>query len=380
MSATDGTAPPPLLFTVVVPTRGDRARLLSLAQALAQQTLPRARWETIVVPDGVVLDAAVLARLADLGVRTSGTGARGGPGAARNAAPRPPAALARVHRGRRRPRPAGSSVPPPGSRPSPRSSARGLTVKPGAARCTGSRPTNRLPAHQPVRAAGSSASAATARTSSSPRRLLPRGHGPRLHARGGGSDVAREPQAVVTTRPSTALARSAALGAAARDGRAARRAPSRAVPRARRSAPPRPLRGAAPDRARERGVRARAGPALGSRLLGERAAPASARDRRAAFLPVWAKWRFDPLRLPVFLLVPFALARALARGALRRGAGRRPRARATPGPGAGRTPGSDTAARAPRPARRRARPTGPRSTRAPQPRRQPREAVARQQP
>lgn len=33
-----------------------------------------------------------------------------------------------------------------------------------------------------------------------------------------------------------------------------------------------------------------------------------------AFLPVWAKWRFSPLRLPVALLVPFALVLALARG------------------------------------------------------------------
>jgi hypothetical protein len=33
-----------------------------------------------------------------------------------------------------------------------------------------------------------------------------------------------------------------------------------------------------------------------------------------AFLPIWAKWRFHPLRLPVALLVPFALTSALVRG------------------------------------------------------------------
>ena len=37
----------------------------------------------------------------------------------------------------------------------------------------------------------------------------------------------------------------------------------------------------------------------------------------AAFLPIWAKWRFSPLRLPVALLVPFALVTALVRGSLR---------------------------------------------------------------
>jgi len=37
----------------------------------------------------------------------------------------------------------------------------------------------------------------------------------------------------------------------------------------------------------------------------------------AAFLPIWAKWRFDLKRLPVFLLVPFALLLALLRGKAR---------------------------------------------------------------
>jgi glycosyltransferase involved in cell wall biosynthesis len=36
-----------------------------------------------------------------------------------------------------------------------------------------------------------------------------------------------------------------------------------------------------------------------------------------AFLPIWAKWRFDLVRLPVYLLVPFALVAALMRGASR---------------------------------------------------------------
>jgi GT2 family glycosyltransferase len=36
-----------------------------------------------------------------------------------------------------------------------------------------------------------------------------------------------------------------------------------------------------------------------------------------AFLPIWAKWRFSPLRLPVALLVPFVLTGSLVRGWLR---------------------------------------------------------------
>ena len=36
-----------------------------------------------------------------------------------------------------------------------------------------------------------------------------------------------------------------------------------------------------------------------------------------AFLPIWAKWRFDVVRLPVILLVPFALGLALLRGRTR---------------------------------------------------------------
>jgi glycosyltransferase involved in cell wall biosynthesis len=36
-----------------------------------------------------------------------------------------------------------------------------------------------------------------------------------------------------------------------------------------------------------------------------------------AFLPIWAKWRFDLVRLPVYLVVPFALLAALMRGARR---------------------------------------------------------------
>jgi hypothetical protein len=46
-----------------------------------------------------------------------------------------------------------------------------------------------------------------------------------------------------------------------------------------------------------------------------------------AFLPVWAKWRFDPLRLPVILAVPFVLVFELLRGVAVAGATPRETAR-----------------------------------------------------
>ncbi len=49
-----------------------------------------------------------------------------------------------------------------------------------------------------------------------------------------------------------------------------------------------------------------------------------------AFLPIWAKWRFDLLRLPVILLVPLALVVALARGRMRASAASRRLRRETP--------------------------------------------------
>ena len=44
----------------------------------------------------------------------------------------------------------------------------------------------------------------------------------------------------------------------------------------------------------------------------------------AAFLPVWAKWRFDPLRLPVILAVPFVLVYEVLRGRAAGSAARSP--------------------------------------------------------
>jgi glycosyltransferase involved in cell wall biosynthesis len=79
-------APPPLpFFSVIVPTRG-AAGLPALLDALRAQTLGREHFETLVVADGVEPDAAARAALEALGAKLVRLDRRGGPGAARNAA------------------------------------------------------------------------------------------------------------------------------------------------------------------------------------------------------------------------------------------------------------------------------------------------------
>ena len=77
------TASPPL-FSVVVPTRGDPAKLDALLRALERQTLSRERWESIVAFDGVHPSPEIERRLRMLGARIETLPERLGPGAARN--------------------------------------------------------------------------------------------------------------------------------------------------------------------------------------------------------------------------------------------------------------------------------------------------------
>jgi len=70
------------LVSVIVPTRGRRARLEGLLAALARQTLPRDRWELVLAADRTTVDAALAPALAALGARV--VRGDGGPGAARN--------------------------------------------------------------------------------------------------------------------------------------------------------------------------------------------------------------------------------------------------------------------------------------------------------
>lgn len=73
------------LFSVIVPTLGMPGRLDETLRALGVQTLPREQWELIVVLDGAGDVETVRARAAACGARVVPLPAREGPGAARNA-------------------------------------------------------------------------------------------------------------------------------------------------------------------------------------------------------------------------------------------------------------------------------------------------------
>lgn len=76
------------LFTVVVPTRGDSSKLLPLLDALAHQTFPRDRFEILVSFDGPTPPPEISRTLSTLGARAVEARERRGPGAARNLAAR----------------------------------------------------------------------------------------------------------------------------------------------------------------------------------------------------------------------------------------------------------------------------------------------------
>jgi glycosyltransferase involved in cell wall biosynthesis len=71
-------------FSVVVPSRGERAKLANLLDALEHQTLPREHFEIILALDRAELPPDLAARVAAIGVRTVRRPVRSGPGAARN--------------------------------------------------------------------------------------------------------------------------------------------------------------------------------------------------------------------------------------------------------------------------------------------------------
>jgi glycosyltransferase involved in cell wall biosynthesis len=73
---------------VIVPTRGDPVKLHSLLPALDAQTLPRERYEAIFSFDGAAPDAGLASEIARRGWRAIAEPRRAGPGAARNRAAR----------------------------------------------------------------------------------------------------------------------------------------------------------------------------------------------------------------------------------------------------------------------------------------------------
>ena len=75
----------PARFSVVVPSRGDPAKLLPHLEALGRQTLPRDRFEVIVALDGAAPSPDLDTRITASGARIARLSERSGPGAARNA-------------------------------------------------------------------------------------------------------------------------------------------------------------------------------------------------------------------------------------------------------------------------------------------------------
>ncbi len=72
------------LFSVVVPSRGDPAKLGALLNALEAQTFPAARREILIVLDGAEAPPDLATRAARAAARILTLDPRGGPGAARN--------------------------------------------------------------------------------------------------------------------------------------------------------------------------------------------------------------------------------------------------------------------------------------------------------
>jgi len=75
-----------LLFSVIVPTRGDPAKLDGVLEALTRQTYPRDRFELLIAFDGSAPDPATADPMRRAGARALTLPERLGPGAARNRA------------------------------------------------------------------------------------------------------------------------------------------------------------------------------------------------------------------------------------------------------------------------------------------------------
>jgi glycosyltransferase involved in cell wall biosynthesis len=80
------TAPPAPRFSVIIPTLGREAGLRAAVAALTVQTYPRERFEILVAFDGIPPSHELKSALAAAGVQTTQLDRRLGPGAARNAA------------------------------------------------------------------------------------------------------------------------------------------------------------------------------------------------------------------------------------------------------------------------------------------------------
>jgi glycosyltransferase involved in cell wall biosynthesis len=312
-------------FTVVVPTRGDPAKLAHLLDALARQTLARERFEVILALDLAELSPATATRVAELGIRTVRRPVRSGPGAARNLG-------AAGARGEFLAFTEDDVTPAPDwlERALARLAAdpsidvlEGLTGKPGG---------------RPVRMLDDGARSWLP-TNLFVRRTL-------FERVGGYHDGFFDPASGVYFREDSdfgfTLEQAGARTARAADVRVEHpdEHPGFLDPLrwARRYEMDALLAARHPGRFRDRIEVHRLGPfrvrrpivraawvcalatvaALAAVAVGRREmAPAFVILAAAAFLPIWGKWRFSPLHLPAALLVPFALVAALVRGWLR---------------------------------------------------------------
>lgn len=312
-------------FSVVVPTRGDRAKLGTLLAAIERQTLPRDQFELLVVFDEAPPEAAVQSSIQALGGHVVRRPARGGPGAARNAG-------AASARGEYLAFTEDDCVPAPDwlERAAARLDADAtLDVIEGA---------TLLPGGRPVRDVAASGGVYLP-TNLVVRRELFRKVGGYCEAffdaeRGiyfredadlgftleeHGARIAWAPE-IKVEHPVEHPGWLDPLRWARRyemDPLLASRHPQRFRDRIE-------VHQLGPLRVRRPFVRAcvtcllaLAGAAVSAALAQRGMAIAFLVLAGVAFVPIWAKWRFDPLRLPVALLVPVVLVAALVRGWLR---------------------------------------------------------------
>jgi glycosyltransferase involved in cell wall biosynthesis len=310
------------LFSVIIPSAGTEAGVVRLLDALARQTLPRGRFEIVLARDGGSMSPELNARLDALGARLAPHDRRSGPGAARNRA----AALARGDV---------LALTEDDCEPAPdwlaRAAARfdadpalavlvGRTVKPGGRPVHGQDggeplylPTNLFVRRELFARTGGYCEAF----------FEPRGNvyfredsdfGFALEE--AGARIAREDGAVVT-HPEEHAGALGPLRWARRhmmDPLLARRHPRRFTERIE-------VHSIGPFRIRRPVVRACFACVIALVLAAAalaagapRAAAAAGAVAGVALLPVWAKWRFAPWRLPVVVLVPFALVGAYVGG------------------------------------------------------------------
>lgn len=318
-------ADPGILFSVVAPTIGSEANLSAFLDGIERQTLARERYEVILVFDGAAIPSAIVPRLAANGIQVLTLERRSGPPIARNAG------AARAH-GEFLVSADDDVVPSPEwlssaaarlAREPDLDVIEGVTLKPGGrtVRMHGDESPQYILCNLFVRRSlfekigGFHTGYFDASNGVFFREDADLGY--TLEA--AGAKVGREPSATVT-HPIEHPRFLDPLRWAKRyemDALLATRYPKLFRERIE-------IHQLGPFRVRRPIIRSSIGylvalaAALGAVIAGHHGLAALFLGfALIAFLPIWAKWRFDLVRLPVYLLVPFALIAALMRGARR---------------------------------------------------------------